>query len=307
MVFPILPANTLSGGYNINNSLRFNDGDLPYLTLSPASSGSARIASFSCWFKRSSLGSEQRIFASSGGTDETDEFCFAGIDSSDRFLVTAGSRILRLNRLFRDVSAWYSAIVIVDVSQSTVADRCSIYINGVLESSFETDSRASILPQNTDRFLSNSSGQYSIGRRGGNDEKYFDGYLAEVHFIDGIAKAHTDFGEFDEDSGIWKPIEYTGGSYGTNGFFLEFQGSGATGESDSVSADTSGEDNDFAFSGISSFHMAMTDSPTNNFCTLNPLINSYVDGALSEGNLKLVSGSSSWGHKLGTMAVTNGK
>jgi hypothetical protein len=89
----------------------------------------------------------------------------------------------------------------------------------------------------------------------------FDGYMAEVHHIDGQALSATDFGEFDADSGIWKPIEYTG-TYGTNGFYLDFENSGSLGD------DQSGNGNDFTPTNLASTDQT-TDTPTNNFCTLN--------------------------------------
>jgi hypothetical protein len=87
--------------------------------------------------------------------------------------------------------------------------------------------------------------------------------MSEFNFIDGQQLAPSDFGEFDEDSGIWKPIAYEG-TYGTNGFYLEFKDSSALGD------DTSGNGNDFTVNNLTSIDQT-TDTPTNNFATLNPL------------------------------------
>jgi hypothetical protein len=112
--------------------------------------------------------------------------------------------------------------------------------------------------------------------------------LSEINFIDGQALAPTDFGEFDEDSGVWKPIAYTG-TYGTNGFYLEFKDSSALGD------DTSGNSNDFTVNNLTSIDQT-TDTPTNNFATLNPLSYNNQPGGnyitFSEGNLKAVGNSS---------------
>jgi hypothetical protein len=94
---------------------------------------------------------------------------------------------------------------------------------------------------------------------------FYDGYLAEFYQIDGQALSPTDFGEFDEDSGIWKPIRYTG-SYGTNGFHLDFA------DSSSLGNDVSGNNNNFTTTNLASTDQT-TDTPINNFATLNPLTN----------------------------------
>jgi hypothetical protein len=49
------------------------------------------------------------------------------------------------------------------------------------------------------------------------------------------------------------------GTYGTNGFYLEFKDSSALGD------DTSGNSNDFTVNNLTSIDQT-TDTPTNNFC-----------------------------------------
>ena len=135
----------------------------------------------------------------------------------------------------------------------------------------------------------------------------YSGYLAEYYGISDQALTPGNFGEPDPDCPqIWRPKPYRG-TYGTKGFRLEFKNSAVgTGSASTVGADTSGNGNHWTSVNVAATDQS-TDTPTNNFCTLNPLIKSYVDGTLSEGNLKLVSGNSAWGHRLGTMAVANGK
>jgi hypothetical protein len=124
--------------------------------------------------------------------------------------------------------------------------------------------------------------------------------MAETHFIDGTAKSPTDFGEFDEDSGIWKPIEYTG-TYGTNGFYLDFENSGSLG------ADQSGNGNNFTPTNLASTDQTI-DTPTNNFPTINVLQN-YNSQLISEGNTKFITTNNSSTHKqIGTtFGVNTGK
>jgi hypothetical protein len=88
-------------------------------------------------------------------------------------------------------------------------------------------------------------------------------FVRLFNLIDGQALDPTSFGEFDSDTNIWKPIPYTG-SFGTNGFYLEFKDSSALGD------DTSVNSNDFTVNNLTSIDQT-TDTPTNNFATANPL------------------------------------
>jgi hypothetical protein len=196
-----------------------------------------------------------------------------------------------LNKL-RDVSAWYHIMYVVDTTQSTASDRLKVYIN---ESEMTWNTYAPPA-QNFDTQVNTTNTHY-IGRAG--NGQYFDGYIAETYFIDGQALSPTDFGEFDEDSGIWKPIEYTG-TYGTNGFYLDFENSGSLG------ADQSGNGNNFTPTNLASTDQT-TDTPTNNFATLNALT-PVVTHTLSEGNLKSTNSSGTHGGATATINYpTSGK
>jgi hypothetical protein len=202
--------------------------------------------------------------------------------------------------LFRDVSAWYHLVFAKDTTQSTEADRLKIYVNGTQITL--TEVALGYPPQNTDGDINNSSYVHSIGKLA--TSAYYNGYMSEINFIDGQALAPTDFGEFDEDSGVWKPIAYTG-SYGTNGFYLEFKDSSALGD------DTSGNSNDFTVNNLTSIDQT-TDTPTNNFATLNPLSYNNQPGGnyitFSEGNLKAVGNSSANnGNGYSTIGFSSGK
>ena len=279
MVFPIAGGNE-SKGYEISNSLRFNDGDSPKLEFTPSSTGNRRTFTFSFWFKRSTLGTSQYFFYTdnngSGSTDfliyigSNDKFSIGFLDSSQKYLIT--------NRVFRDVSAWYHAVVAVDTTQSTASNRIKIYINGVEETSFGTDNRSD-LGQNTELDFS----RQAVHRISGySSTAYIDGYLTEYHVVDGTAKAQTDFGKFD-GNGVWIPKKYSG-SYGTNGFFLEFKQTGTSANSSGIGADTSGNDHHFTPSNLAAIDIT-EDTCTNNFVTLNSIAN-QLGTALSEGNLQ---------------------
>jgi hypothetical protein len=160
--------------------------------------------------------------------------------------------------------------------------------------------------QNANLEWSQSGVQMNVGRRHDNTSNNFDGYLAEYHYIDGTRKLYTDFGEFNDD-GVWIPKEYTGGSYGTNGFYFKFDQTGTGTNSSGMGADTSGNDNHFAPNNLAAIDVT-EDTPTNNFATFNPLDNDTITGAatFSEGNLVINANSDAQSGCPTTIAVSNG-
>jgi hypothetical protein len=217
----IIPANSLAGGgYAVDNSLRFNSGSSDYLNKSFGSAGDRTTWTLSFWTKRSSLSNTNQIFAKYTDGSNQDNFYF---NTSNQFFWqvynTGQTGRLITNSVYRDISAWYHVVCVWDTSNATAGDRMRLYINGEQVTSFVTEDQASLNADSN----TNNSGTFTIGQDG-NGFNYFNGYMSETYFIDGQALTPTDFGEFDEDSGVWKPIAYTG-TYGTNGFFLEFQDS----------------------------------------------------------------------------------
>ena len=65
----ILGANTLSSGYDVANSLRFNSADSARLTRTQTS-GDRNKATFSAWVKRSKLGANQGFFGIHGASSD---------------------------------------------------------------------------------------------------------------------------------------------------------------------------------------------------------------------------------------------
>jgi hypothetical protein len=138
-------------------------------------------------------------------------------------------------QVFRDASAWYHFVISYNTANATAADRVRIYVNGVRIDSFSSSSDPSL---NYDGYINNTNA-HSIGRTGAYNGLYLNGYLADIHFIDGQALDPTSFGEFDAN-GIWQPIAYSGGSYGTNGFHLDFADNSTAA---ALGTDTSGNGN----------------------------------------------------------------
>jgi len=305
MVFPIAGGNE-SKGYEISNSLRFNDNDSPALTITPSGAGDRDVFTMSFWVKRANIGSAQRIFTAgtSIGTnnDNLSSLLFESNDTLKFFGEVSGSVsfTLQTNRVFRDPSAWYHIVVAVNTEDGTSSNRIKLYVNGVQESSF---SSSSYMSQNTDTFF-NATNKHVISYEGSG---YLDCYLTEFHYIDGQQLAQTQFGEFD-DNGVWIPIKYTG-TYGTNGFYLEFQQTGTSANSSGIGADTSGNDNHFTPTNLAATDIT-EDTCTNNFATFNSVFahdNQYFSGpaTLREGNTG-ATGVNTEGN-VSTIGLTQGK
>jgi hypothetical protein len=293
----IIPANSLAGGgYAVDNSLRFDDGSSDYLNRTFGTSTNEKIWTFSTWFKANDGGSQQHIMYASGAGSDDNWFQLQYYNSSTIRLSGYNTAWLETSAKYRDRSSWYHVVLVANSTEATASNRLKLYVNGEQVSSFSTDNRSSIVLNQTWGINKNSVAHY-IGSEGGGGG-YLNGYLSESYFIDGQALTPTDFGEFDADSGIWKPIAYSG-TYGTNGFFLEFQSSGALG------TDSSGNANTFTVNNLTSIDQT-TDTPTNNFATLNPLLDVNAVGTYSEGNLVFTgTGSTNFGGC--SIPVSNGK
>ena len=307
MVFPVVGGNE-SKGYEISNSLRFNRGDNPKLEFTPSSVGNRRTFTFSFWIKRAAnFGNTQYIFYTdnngSGSTDflfyltDNNQFSVGFLSGSQKYLIT--------NRVLRDPSAWYHIVVAVDTTQATASNRIKVYINGVQETSFGTDQRSD-LSQDTQLDFSRQAVHRISGYS--TSSSPLDAYLTEFHAIDGTAKAQTDFGEFD-DNGVWIPKKYTG-TYGTNGFFLEFKQTGTSANSSGIGADTSGNDHHFTPSNLAALDVT-EDTCTNNFATLNSVLadGEFNSDQLSEGNTfyNEGQGNNGAGQPTATFAFNSGK
>jgi hypothetical protein len=296
----IIPANSLAGGgYAVDNSLRFNSGSSDYLNKSFGSAGDRTTWTLSFWTKRSSLSNTNQIFAKYTDGSNQDNFYF---NTSNQFFWqvynTGQTGRLITNSVYRDISAWYHVVCVWDTSNATAGDRMRLYINGEQVTSFATEDQASLNADSN----TNNSGTFTIGEDG-NGSNFYNGYMAETYFIDGQALAPTDFGEFDADSGVWKPIVYEG-TYGTNGFFLEFQDSGALG------TDSSGEGNNFTVNNLTSIDQT-TDTPTNNFCTGSSIFaNNEANvspASFSNGNTTYTTTVDGWTLGRGTFGISSGK
>jgi hypothetical protein len=294
-VVPALPT----GGYQIEQSLVFNDNDSDWMYRTPSSDGNRRKWTWSAWVKRGniSLGSSTYLLSTSNNG--------IGFDTDDVLFVTRnGVGSVETLAKLRDNGSWYHIVIAVDTTLGSASDRVKIYLNGELQST----NGGNPFSQNYDTEFASSSYQTALGRSNIHSGRYFDGYMAEVHYIDGQQLDSSYFGETDEDYGHWKPIRYTG-SYGASsvGYYLKFV-------SGSINQDSSGNGNNFTTSTYLGAVSVRLDSPTNNFGTWNPLTEGN-NGTLpvSRGNLEIgdrsdgSSGSGNYQTIKGTFGVSSGK
>jgi len=286
---------SVSTGYDIDFSCKFEADNQEELLRTPSSAGNRQTWTVSMWFKFTELGIYQMLFGSS------DTYMYLGND--DKMYINyrgAGTNFfLATNRVFRDTAAFYHFVVVCDATNGTAADRGRFYVNGVRETDYQLNTYQNM--DSGDSTHWNNTVAQSIGGQNGSTTFQSCGYMAEVHSVDGSALTSDSFGEFDSDTGIWIPKEYSG-SYGTNGFYLDFADASDLGD------DESGNGNDFAETNLTAADQA-TDTPTNNFCIGNALVNFAPGGqTLVNGATKFSNPSGqNWQTITGTFGLTSGK
>tara|TARA_B100000963_G_scaffold358895_1_gene384706 strand:+ start:1634 stop:3052 length:1419 start_codon:yes stop_codon:yes gene_type:complete len=301
MVFPVVGGDGKPTGYDITNSIRFNDDNEAYLSKTFGTATNRKIWTYSFWVKRGNLGTQQCFLGADAGSGTNNNIRFRADNAITFFAQGGGSDIyyLNTNQVFRDTSSWYHLVFVFNSTESTSTNRLKMYVNGSQVTSFSSTGYPSLNLEDT----INSNVAHEIGRRGSANMPA-DFYMAETHFIDGQALTPTSFGETD-DNGVWIPKEYDG-TYGNNGFFLEYKQTGTSANASGKGADTSGEGNHFDDNNMTVEDIT-TDTPTNNFATMNPLDNYYAGMTFSEGNCKVVTGSSPSTFNTSTIGVANGK
>ena len=303
----ILPGNvgsaTAATTYSIANSCRWNYADSPAMNKSQTA-GNKKTWTYSWWCKRGEIGGSAekdwfKVYASGS------KLLHIRFNTNDTLYIegeTPNSIRLTTNRVFRDPSAWYHFALIMDTTQGTDTNRMKLFVNGTQETSFAS---VTYPTENGDTAMNDSGATFYLGTTQSATEE-FDGYMAEVVLLDGTAAAIGDLGEFDEDSPtIWKPKDPSGLSFGNNGFWLDFE------DSSNLGNDQNGG-TDFTESNLAAVDQCL-DTPTNNFCTLNPLDNYWQNATFSEGNNRVVTQpgtgltGSYYTYNTGTFGLTAGK
>ena len=297
--------------FEIERSLRFNRPDSTYLTKSLGSTSNRRTFTYSFWVKRTVQNSEQCLIYN-GHPSSTPygeirfEYQGSNIHELNWYSYDGSHQFqLRTNRVFRDPSAWYHIVLALDTTQATQSNRAKIYVNGIQETSFKTETYPS---QNTDTGYNVSGNTHSIGGFR-NTSNSFDGYVAEFNFIDGQQLTPSSFAETNSDTGQWVPIDTSGLTFGTNGFRLKFADNSGT-TATTLGKDSSGNGNNFTPNNFSVAagvgNDSLEDTPTNNFATLNPLALRATGADILNGNLDYKS-DSNYSIAAGNFSLKTGK
>jgi hypothetical protein len=304
-----------TGEYEIDNSCRFdwngtntagNGQSFMYDTSWTGTPTSTTTGCFSTWFKNSLSDSQQTYgvasFVNNYSSVNDRSYIMGDWGGEGNFVFgqkVSGSWNFRIvsNARYRDPAAWTHFFAVWDTSSSTEGERIRLYVNGERITSFQDE----IYPSQNQECYIVSKEDFSVGRAYSSIYGNFThGYMAETHFVDGTAYAPTTFGEFDEDSGIWKPKQVSV-SYGNKGFYLDYK------DASNLGNDVSGNNRDLTLSDIDSSHQA-TDTCTNNFATWNSLIgNGATKFTYAGGATKWKPSSGNWQTTTASMGFTKGK
>ena len=302
-------------GYNLTNSLRFRSSASAYLNRTPASATNRSTWTWSGWIKLGALGANRTIFGAGTASSSTG-LTFIGLTSSDtlQFYVDTGTSnySITTTQVFRDPSAWYHIVGVLDTTQATAANRLKLYVNGSQITAFGT----ATYPAQNDTYAVNNTQSHRLGNYPFDSSRSFDGYLTEINFIDGQALTPSSFGSTNSTTGVWQPARYSG-SYGTNGFYLKFSNIALTsGSNTGLGQDYSGNGNYWNTNNISvtagTTYDAMTDVPTltsatvANYAVLNPIYSTVYTGSVLAANLQINSPTTD-GFCPSTIAVSSGK
>jgi hypothetical protein len=310
MTYPVLSASS-STGYQIQRSVRTRSSANGYFNRTFGTPTNASRWTKSLWIKRGALGYVPILGAQTVSAAANYAIQF---NAGDTFTWQFSNALtLVTTQVFRDPSAWYHIVLVWDCTNATAANKAIIYVNGVQVTTFTTDNRAS-LSATQNAWETAGTGFISYN----NTTNTFDGYLAEINFVDGQALTPTSFGEFNSISGVWQSKRYAG-TYGTNGFYLKFTDNSAA-TATTIGKDFSGNNNNWTPNNISVTagvtYDSMLDVPTlnnstaGNFCTFNP-VNVSGGGAattITNGNLSTTAGATvTFAKVLGTFGVSTGK
>lgn len=292
-----LELSSSRAGYQISRSVRLRSSASAYLNRTITTATSQITWTWSGWVKRGTLGVTQQLFGSFASS--TTNFGGLQFNASDGLTYTDYTSVIVgqivTSAAYRDPSAWYHIVLIYDAGNATASNRIRLYVNGVQVTAFSSTTNP---PLNSTSFWNGASyNPMNVGALGYNNVRvnYFDGYLAEVNFIDGQALTASSFG-YTDSNGIWQPKAYTG-TYGTNGFYLKFTDNSAA-TAAAIGKDYSGNGNNWTPNNISvtagTTYDSMVDSPTVGYAASNyPVLNPLSKGAAStyaNGNLQVVTG-----------------
>ena len=303
---PRLGASGTSTGYQIQRSLRFDEGSDMYLARTPSSTGNQKVWTWSAWFKRNKLhddGGTSYLFSSNNvsGNDGIAAIYMQNDEIYTYFDTSGSNPYGSVNgRKFRDTHAWYHIVWQVDAANTSQR----IWVNGT-----ELSLNSGNNPPNFNYGMNQSGIKMFVGRDGDWGSRYSNKYFAEVHYSDGNKYEASDFGETDSETGKWIP-KSPSISYGTNGFYLNFSDNSDV-TAATLGKDTSGNGNNFTpynFSVSAGVNNdSFEDTPTNNFCVISRLDSWRSSTEVEDGSLKFRRHASNFGGARGSFAVKTGK
>ena len=265
-----------------------------YLLRTLTSTGNRKLWTWSAWIKKAIPdGTEMGLF---GLYEDGANYFRIRYKSDQRLGIdnvegNTTNMSLILGTEHRDVSGWYHLVVKYDSAQSTASNRVKIYVNGVLQTVFQSSTYPS---QNANTYFPVNALPLNVGRTTNN--KYFDGSMSHIHFTDGYAYDASAFGSTDATTGEWKINTSPSVTYGTNGFFILKDGNSVT--------DQSGNSNDFTVGGGT---LTKTeDNPSNVFSVWNSLAN-QGSVPLYNGNTRAVFTAGGWYFVYSTLGASSGK
>ena len=310
-----------TASYEVARSLRFERGDSAYLARTAGSPTNSNKFSFSCWVKRTQLSTSSLTMMGGGGGSQTNSnaealLYFVGTDeiASNYKGGLASCTVgwfMKATRKLRDTTSWYHLLSVWDGTQSGDPNRMKFFVNGIQEAlGHDCGSTAAGF-----QYVNQNGETQYIGRMdAGGGPNYSSFYLAEAYFVDGTACTPSDFIETDSRTGqiIPKNSDDVLGALtmGNNGFYLNFS------DNSDVTSTTLGKDNSGNNNNWTPYNFSVSagvnndsveDTPTNNFCTLNPLDTWRDNSSTSDGNLKFIRSASNFGGGRATMAVKSGK
>lgn len=299
----------------IERSVRFRDSALAsFYRVFPAAGNRTKWTARAL-IKRSKLSALQFILGVDQGGGNYDRLAYQAGNAMEYNNGATGGQAAITSRLFRDPAAWCDVVLNYDSGNPVQADRAIITLDGIRQATptntFALNQQSTINASGVNHAI---GGFYALG-----------GYLAHFCFIDNAVVPASFFGQFHPRTGQWRPktkaairanVATLGGSrngWGVTGFFLPFDDvtSLTTLGYDRSQSDTDTTGNNWTATNISltpgATYDSMLDTPTSNFCTLNPLIPYSSLPTFADGNLKFTGGQTAMQTAFGTMAMRTGK
>ena len=233
---PIIGQSAASGAQVIDGSLKFDGNKSTALKRTPSSDGNRKTWTWSAWVKKD-RDSRSSLF-SAGATSSDTGFAVLEIETDEQLRYAGWNTLWKKStQVFRDYSQFYHIVLAFDSTQGTASNRVRMYKNGTEITDLATNNSIS---QNTDYPINDNVIHYIGGIDGGGGENltFNDFTMTQVYLIDGQQLGPDSFGFTDPLTNTWRPKKYEG-TFGTNGFWLPFDGNSPIGE------DKSGNGNDW--------------------------------------------------------------